>query len=120
MALSVLIVDDSRVSRQIVRRGLPEWNLDVREAAGGREGLDMYRERRADIVLLDLTMPDMSGFETLESLMKLDPEARVLIITADVQSGSRERVRTLGGLALLPKPVQKQDLLPFMEDLLND
>lgn len=115
MALSVLIVDDSRVSRQIIRRSLPPWDLDVREVSGGQECLASYHENKADIVLLDLTMPGMDGFETLQRLKALDAGARVIIITADIQAGSEKRVLELGGQALLHKPVQSDALQAAME-----
>jgi len=119
MVLSILIVDDSRVSRQIVRRSLPAWDLDVREASGGHECLSLYHEKRADIVLLDLTMPGMDGFETLQRLKALDAQASVIVITADIQAGSEERVLTLGAQALLPKPVKPDALQTAMEDCLS-
>ncbi len=119
MTLSVLIVDDSRVSRQIVRRALPPWDLDVREAPGGREGLKSYARGKADVVLLDLTMPEMDGFETLARLKALDPDARVVVITADIQPGSEERALDLGALALLHKPVKPQELLAVLEGSLS-
>lgn len=119
MTLSVLIVDDSRVSRQIVRRALPEWDLDIREASSGKECLELYREKRADFVLLDLTMPEMDGFETLWHLVSQDPKAKVIVITADIQAGSEERVLGLGALALLHKPVRKEPLLAIMEEHLK-
>ena len=118
MALSVLIVDDSRLSRQIVKKSLPDWEMVIREASGGRECLELYEEQRADFVLLDLTMPEMDGFETLERLLEMDPEARVVVITADIQAGSKDRVMELGGLALLHKPVKEEELEAVLEELL--
>ncbi len=117
MALSVLIVDDSRISRKIVRRNLPDWDLDVREASGGHECIEAYKEKRADFVLLDLTMPEMDGFETLERLVEMDPNARIVVITADIQTGSEERVLERGGMALLHKPVNKEQLEAVLEKL---
>jgi len=119
MILSVLIVDDSGVSRQIVRRALPPWDLDVREASGGAECLSLYHEKRADIVLLDLTMPGMDGFETLQRLKALDAQARVIVITADIQTGSEKRVLDLGAQALLSKPVKTDALQAAMEACLS-
>ena len=119
MVLSVLIVDDSRVSRQIVRRALPPWDLEVREASGGAECLASYHEKKADIVLLDLTMPGMDGFQALQRLKALDAQARVIVITADIQAGSEERVLNLGAQALLHKPVKPDALQAAMEACLT-
>jgi CheY-like chemotaxis protein len=114
--LSILIVDDSRVSRQIVRKALPPWDLDVREIPGGRECLRAYARERADVVLLDLTMPEMDGFETLARIRALDAGARVIVVTADIQPGAKERVLGLGASALLHKPVDPDRLLTALED----
>jgi CheY-like chemotaxis protein len=113
---SILIVDDSRVSRRIVRKALPPWNLDIREAAGGRECLEAYAREKADIVLLDLTMPGMDGFETLTRIRALDAEARVIVITADIQPGAEARARSLGASTLLHKPVEPAPLLAALEE----
>jgi len=115
MSLSILIVDDSRVSRQIVKRALPPWESEIREASGGKACLKSYADQPADIVLLDLTMPEMDGFETLARLKALDPNARVIVITADIQPGSKERVMNLGAVALLHKPVNPEHLRAAME-----
>ena len=97
MVLSVLIVDDSRVSRQIVRRALPPWDLEVREASGGAECLASYHEKKADIVLLDLTMPGMDGFQALQRLPGVVQVAerlahrRVTLLGRDVLGGIQFR-----------------------------
>ena len=114
--LSILIVDDSRVSRQIVRKALPPWDLHIREASSGRECLKAYARERADVVLLDLTMPEMDGFETLARIRALDARARVIVITADIQAGAEERVLGLGASILLHKPVKPTELLAALED----
>jgi CheY-like chemotaxis protein len=104
MGLSVLLIDDSRLSRMMIRKELSSLDLDIREAGGGREGLDLYKEKKADIVFLDLTMPEMDGFETLENLLKIDPDAKVIILTADVQTGSTEKAMDLGAVRVMHKP----------------
>lgn len=104
MSLSIMIVDDSRISRQIMKNLLPPGEHFIREAGDGMAALDLYREARPDIVFLDLTMPGMDGFETLAALREIDPSARVVVVTADVQPQARSRVESLGAMAMLSKP----------------
>ena len=101
---SLLIVDDSPISRKIIRKLLPPGPFDIREAGNGLECLKLYQEAPADLVFLDLTMPGMDGFETLEHLRRLDPQAKVVVVTADVQTRSQERVKDLGALVVIAKP----------------
>lgn len=107
---SLLIVDDSPISRKIIRKLLPPGPFDIREAGNGLECLKLYQEARADLVLLDLTMPGMDGFETLAHLKQLDPQVKVVVVTADIQSSSQAKVMDLGALQVIPKP-PKADVL---------
>ena len=117
---SVLIVDDSRVSRMMIRRLVAGLNIqDIREAGGGEEALKLYQERGADLVLLDLTMGGMDGFETLEKLKELDPQSNVYIVSADIQKKSRERILALGALGFIGKPFNKEQLLQCISDVLK-
>ncbi len=101
---AILIVDDSPISRKILRKVLPPGNYDIREGSSGQECLEKYAESRPDLVFLDLTMPGMDGFQTLELLKRQDPSAKVIVVTADVQSGSRTRVMDLGAVGVIAKP----------------
>lgn len=101
---SLLIVDDSRISRHIIRKLLPNGDFEIREAANGQECLDLYMQGPADLVFLDLTMPGWDGFETLRRLKEADPKARVVVVTADIQAGSRAKALELGALEVISKP----------------
>lgn len=101
---AILIVDDSPISRKILRKVLPPGDYDIRECSSGQECLEKYAESRPDLVFLDLTMPGLDGFQTLELLKRHDPTAKVIVVTADVQSGSRARVLDLGAVDIIAKP----------------
>ena len=101
---AILIVDDSPISRKILRKVLPPGDHDIREGASGEQCLEMYQASRPDLVFLDLTMPGLDGFQTMERLIQIDPTAKVIVVTADVQSGSRSRVMALGALEVIAKP----------------
>lgn len=104
MAHSLLVVDDSPVSRKILRKVLPPGDFLIREASGGRECLELYGQSVPDLVFLDLTMPEMDGFQTLAALKELDPNARVVVLTADIQPASQAKALALGALQVLAKP----------------
>lgn len=111
MPTSVLIVDDSPIARKMLARSLPpDWNVEVREAANGVEALAHYRSGTVDLMFLDLTMPEMDGYEVLETLRKEDLNCIVVVVSADVQEKARERVLALGAVAFVRKPVQADEL----------
>ncbi len=76
----------------------------VIEAADGVAGLESYFLERPDLVLLDLTMPGMYGLEVLKKLHELDPTARVLIASADIQSFTQEMALQAGAIGFITKP----------------
>ena len=112
------MADDCSIARRILRKRLPADQFDVVEAQSGAQCLQLYSERRPDLTFLDLTMPDMDGFETLARLRQLDPTARVIVVTADAQSLSRQQVMELGALAVLLKPVEELEIRALLDRLL--
>jgi len=91
----VLLVEDDTATRELIRRTLVAGGWNVREASNGREALTMIQRSRPDLVLLDLMMPEMDGFEFLEQL-RAKPEWRgipVVVVTAkDLTPADRERL----------------------------
>jgi CheY-like chemotaxis protein len=105
-AKTVLIVDDSRVSRMMARQYIlhlqPGWN--VVEAATGEESLDKAREVQPDLVLMDVNMPGMGGIAAAEQLRRASSTLPISLLTANVQSATRERAEALG-LGFMEKPI---------------
>jgi len=111
--MKILIVDDSRVSRQWAIGALPEAlskHAQIIEASDGEEAIQSYKENSPDLVLMDITMPNKNGFEALEKILSIDKEASVIMITADRQKITKERVLNLGAKGVLNKPLDTQDL----------
>ena len=81
------------------------------EARNGQEALDLFDEIQPSVVFLDLTMPVMDGFEALEHLRKRSPDIPVIVLTADVQKKTLERIQGLGATELLKKPPKREALL---------
>ena len=117
MAISILVVDDSAMSRKLVIKALPpEWDVEVHQAGNGQEALSMYKSSKAQVMLLDLTMPVMDGFEVLESLKRDGQTPFVIVISADVQPKAQERVKELGAAAFLKKPIRTEEIKQVLKD----
>ena len=96
MNQKLLLVDDSGLARRSMRAILEPAGFDVVEAEDGMAALERYFLDKPDLVILDLVMKGMYGLEVLAKLRELDPEARVIVVSADVQTvvaGSRGSCR---------------------------
>ena len=111
----VLIVDDSSLSRRISRRILEDGGHTVTEAADGLAALERYAVDRPDIVLLDVTMADINGLEVLDQLRAMDPAARVVMATADVQTSTRTLSEAGGAVGFVLKPLTSGAVLRAVE-----
>ncbi len=106
MGKRLLVVDDSRVSRIIIKNKVaalcPDWV--VFEATSGNEAVDMAAQVEPDYVTMDVNMPGLNGYEATEQLQRLVPNAKITMLTANIQESSRERAAQLG-VRFLQKPV---------------
>jgi adenylate cyclase len=103
---AILVVDDNEGNREMLARRLARQSYDVRTAPGGREALESLREDLADLVLLDVLMPGMDGYETLTRLKAAETlrDIPVLMISALDEMQSVVRCIQLGAEDYLPKP----------------
>ena len=109
---TVLIVDDSPISRKMLKSCFPkDRGLEFHEAGDGQQGLDLYKQLRPDLVTMDLTMPVMDGVTALVEIRAFDPQATVIVCTADVQEKSLQEVNEKGAFMILPKPPSKTSVL---------
>jgi DNA-binding NtrC family response regulator len=108
---SVLVVDDEEIMRDVLETLLAAEGYRVDLAKTGEEGLEAYGRRAYDVVLLDVSMPGMGGLRALEELLKADPNAVVVMITAyatfDTAIGAWER----GAIGCIRKPFQNEQIL---------
>jgi two-component system chemotaxis response regulator CheY len=107
----ILVVDDSGLARRGTRRVLEGAGYAVAEAEDGIVALERYFVDKPDLVVLDLVMKGMYGLEVLSKLRELDPGARVIVLSADIQTSSRQMVTEAGAVAFLNKPVAPEDLV---------
>jgi len=117
MSTPVLIVDDSAMARKMLQRALPaDWDVEVTHAANGHEAIEAYRAGKAAVMFLDLTMPDMDGYQVLETLRRENLDCFVVVVSADVQPLAQARVMELGAIGFVRKPVTAAKLAPILEE----
>lgn len=111
MAIPLLICDDSIMARKQVARSLPPgWEVDITYATNGTEGLQAIREGKGEMVFLDLTMPDVDGYQVLEAVREEGLKSIIIVISGDIQPTARARVIQLGALDFIQKPVNAEKL----------
>ncbi|WP_256079125.1 response regulator transcription factor [Massilia sp. YIM B04103] len=115
---TVLIVDDSRVSRLVARQHILSKHADwvVEEAANGEEALEKARLSRPHLVLLDVNMPGMGGVAAAEKLRALLPQAYISLLTANVQSATRNRASEIG-VGFMEKPITDERIAQLIAPL---
>jgi chemotaxis protein CheY-P-specific phosphatase CheC len=116
MTTAVLICDDSNLARKQLARILPqEWQANLFFAGHGGEALDTLLNRRIDWLFLDLNMPVMDGYQVLAELAKHNLKLNVVVVSGDVQPEAFERVKSLGALDFIRKPVDAQKIQQLMQ-----
>ena len=119
MKTRVLIVDDSALARRNLRQILESANCEVDEAEDGLSALERYFLDKPDVVLLDLVMRGMYGLDVLEKLRQLDPLAKVVVVSADVQTSSQQLVDEAGAKAFITKPFDREEIIGTLKAVLE-
>lgn len=116
MSTPLLICDDSNMARKQVAKSLPDgWDVDISFATNGREAITLIKEGKGDVLLLDLNMPEMDGYEVLETIVKEDLPTLVVVISGDIQPEAHQRVTSMGALDFIKKPVNKDKLSEILK-----
>ena len=116
----VLIVDDGPFMRTLIAGMLQQQGYNViDEAEDGAEGVKKYQELKPDVVTMDITMPHMDGLQALQAILKDDPEAVIVMISA---VGDEETIREaikIGAKGFLVKPFSAETLCTVLEDAIK-
>jgi len=115
----ILVVDDSSLSQSVVKRTLEPRGFELLTACDGEQGLKIIESEKPDCVILDLLMPVLTGFEVLEALRDRHNEVPVIVVSADIQETTRQRVMSLGARQILSKPVKGDVLIETIEIILG-
>ncbi|MBB1486635.1 response regulator [Oceanospirillum sediminis] len=106
MNKTVLVVDDSKVSRMMMTRVITEKDADwqVIEAENGQKAIEMGLEFAPNLIIMDVNMPVMDGFQAAENLRPKLPDTTFIMLTANVQASSKQRAEELG-VHFIAKPI---------------
>jgi two-component system, chemotaxis family, chemotaxis protein CheY len=118
MNAKVLIVDDSALTRRSLRQILETAGYEVVEAESGLDALERYFLDKPDVVLLDLVMRGMYGLDVLQKIRELDPSARIVVVSADIQTSSQDLAGEAGAAAFINKPFDKSEILSALDTAL--
>ena len=102
-----------------MRAMLEPAGFEIIEAEDGMTALERYSVDRPDVVILDLVMKGMYGLDVLAKLRELDPAARVVVVSADVQQSSQDLVHAAGAMGFLNKPVERERVLSIVRGALE-
>ena len=121
---SVLVVDDQDQVRQLIRETLEQAGYTVEEARDGNEGLERYRRKTADLVIMDILMPDQNGLEGIMVLRREFPDSRVIAMTGGSEAigilNVLDFAKMLGARRTLQKPFDLKVLLDMVASEMID
>jgi two-component system chemotaxis response regulator CheY len=120
MAARILIADDLSFMRMIQKEILSERGYSVvGEASDGREAVEKYRSLRPDLVLLDITMPNMNGLEAMRKIFAIDPKAKIIMCSALGQQNLILEAIKAGVKDFIVKPFKPERILSAIQKALK-
>ena len=120
MSLPVLICDDSALARKQMARSLPPaLNAEITFAVHGLDALEQLEQNEFKIMFLDLTMPELDGFGTLDEIQARGIDIKVVVVSGDIQPKAKERVMASGAKAFIQKPIDKDILNGVLKELVE-
>ncbi|MCL2564360.1 MAG: response regulator [Defluviitaleaceae bacterium] len=117
--ISVLIVDDASIMRMtlknILLKSFPLSEDDIYEAGDGMEAVSEYRSKKPDLVFLDITMPYLDGLGVVKGLLKVDPDAKIIMCTASNEEVDVRECLKAGAIDYIVKPPSPERVVQAME-----
>ncbi len=119
MSFPILICDDSVLARKQMARSLPaSIGADITFAVHGLDALEQLQKNEFKLMFLDLTMPELDGYGTLEQIKLRGIDIKVVVVSGDIQPKAKEKVMSLGAITFLQKPVNQDELQSVLDTLL--
>ena len=119
--MSYLVADDSKMARKMTIKCLEEAlqndGSQIIQATNGNEAVTFYKQYSPSICFLDLTMPELDGFEATSQILAHDKEAKVIIVSADIQERSMQRAKEMGALGFIKKPINTTNISTMLSKL---
>ena len=117
----LLVVDDDLFNASLIRSIMEYYGIAVESAKDGIEGLDKLEQGDFNVIMLDLSMPNLDGWDMLKEIRKNPKLAHIPVIafTAHAMQGDRDRVMEAGFDGYIPKPIRVARLLPELKEILS-
>lgn len=108
----ILVVDDNRDNRELVVKVLKNRGYDTVEAVDGEDALRKAQEERPGLILMDISLPKMDGYEVIRRLKSQEEyqDIPIVALTAHVMKGDKERAMNAGCIGYIPKPIDIREL----------
>ena len=118
--MKVLIIEDSKITRDVLIALFKSVEHEVvGEAESGRVGIELYKKLKPDVVILDISMPGMSGITCLNEIIKYDKQAKVIVCTAMISNSMREKALNVGAIDFIEKPFKMKEIIEKIEKIEN-
>ena len=114
--IRILLVDDDRQNSELLRKFLEVEDYEVDYAENGRAGWEMYAANRPDLVLLDINMPEMNGFELARKIREQDRDVLIFFLTDSTEKADRLKGFDLKGNDYIPKPFYPEELIAKIKE----
>lgn len=120
MGIDVLIADDLKFIKLVLRELVEKAGFRVvGEASNGQEAVELYKDRRPDVVLMDITMPKMDGLTALKQILRLDPQAKIIMCSALGQQSLIVQALQLGAKDFIVKPFREERVIAAIKKTLD-
>lgn len=120
MPISVIVIDDDIDTLEVFSEFLEIKNIIVKgRGHNGKQATELFQKYRPDFVLMDVMMPNYDGFYGIERIRQIDPNAKIIMVTADVSTETKIRLKEMNLSAVVSKPYELDDLIKMMEKLEN-
>ncbi len=118
MATKILIAEDDESVLEVLKLILSRENYQILTAKNGREAIDLYRFARPEIVLMDIELPEMDGISATKEIKSIDPEAKIIGVTAYARSKGSE-LTSAGALEIIEKPFNRRKIVSTIKKYLS-
>jgi two-component system chemotaxis response regulator CheY len=120
VGINILIADDLKFIKLVLRDLLEKAGFRVvGEASNGEEAVELYQDQRPDVVLMDITMPKLDGLAALKRILKIDPEAKVIMCSALGQQSLIVQALQLGAKDFIVKPFKEERVITAIKKILD-
>ena len=121
MGAKILIVDDAAFMRMMLTDILVEKGYEIAgEAGDGKDALRLYKELKPDLVTMDIVMPEVGGIESIREILKIDPEAKMLVVSALGQQALVKEAVEAGAKGFVVKPFKPEKVIEETENILGE